>query len=434
MVEKTNNITKPEAQKDVLAEHLQVKTDKVRTRGWKLFDVIVHGGINTIGNIVLSLLMVRDRSNYKVNQLVDAKFKDGAPPVADEGVFTSKLDVKLEDKKTSYLSDIPSLNPLHWGSQEKREANRWSFYDLSDTIDKGSKNFFKNVNEKANLKEDGFLHNLSNALGKYTGGVLFLSWGGHITNAAMWALESPKIKPRLVRALDTLIDKFVSKPSKERLETRAQIYEKLDSDLAGKSAAGVWGARFAGIVSVITAASLTEAIDVSITKADADKSKTGILRVSQGAFGGLKYIQEKFNENKAPEDKKIFSALSTDKTSVEAARANYFADQVVTEFMGTGITSATQYAYLMMRELFGVGPKTNVGDKKSAKAATVAPKEKANIPTASKAVETEAPSETKTRVTKKSPTQYTEKTKPVGKTHQAKARHSLVEQAVEQSI
>ena len=243
----------------------------------------------------------------------------------------------------------------------------------------------------------------------------------------MWALESPKIKPKLVRALDSIIDSFVSKPSKERLATRKEIYKKLDSDLAGKSAKGVWGARLTGIASVISIASLAEAADVSMTKADPD-GKTGILRVSQGVFGGLKYLQDKTNERGG---KANFNLLSEDKTSVQAARDNYFTDQTVTEFMGTGITTATQYIYLMMNEFFGVGPKTNIGDKKKSNGngnKTVKAKPVASIPT-----RTKARVETKTHHTNK-PARYAEKTKPVGRNYQDKARHASVEQTTEQSI
>jgi len=440
MVQKTDTQSAPTpASQQVLDEHLQVTTDKVRTRGWVMFDTLVHGGINGVLNIGASLLMSKDRANDKINKLVDARLKEGAPQVKDSGVFTSKLDVKKSDRRTTYLTNLPSLNPQNWFDKEKRDNNRWSFYDFSDKINNGSINFFGKVSKAANLKDDSFLGNLSTALGKYTGAVLFLSWGGHVTNSLMWMMESPRIKPKFVRALDKMIDGvnnvFGKKLTPEELEIREQIYAKLDSDLAGKSLKGVWGARFAGIANIIAVASLAEAVDVSITgthdKDGNKKSQTGILRASQGFFKGAGFMQQKI---RAKGDQANWKFLSNDETSVEAARARDFADQTVTEVLGTGITTATQYTYLMARELLGVGPKTNVGDKKNAKG-----KNNQSLPKAKPPVEKVerhngplATTEKTTKVSSKEFTNevtpkkkdYTTHTKPTGNDYKTKARYS----------
>ncbi|MDG1287280.1 MAG: hypothetical protein P8P30_06905 [Rickettsiales bacterium] len=429
MVEKIDNITpqakaKNAAQGDDWAASTKNKSKEVRTSGWWLFDTLVHGGINGVGNIAASLAMVRDRSNYKVNQLIDAK-KNGTK-VTDSGVFTSKLNVSEKDRRKSYLSDIniPFLG-----------VKKFNFYEFSNKIDTKSVAFFDYLGEKG-LNKVPVVKNLLEPLGKYTGGILFLAWGGHVTNSIMWLLESPNIKPKLVRAFDKLIDGFNSlrgqKPTEEELSKRAEIYKKLDSDLAGKSVKGVWGARFAGILSVIGVASVAEAIDVAATNADPSKQKTGILRGSQAFFKGAQYHQ---GGARALGYKADYGMLSQDKTSVAAARANYFADQTVTEILGTGLTTSVQYAYLMMREFLGIGPKTNVGDEdknstksKAAPKAPVTAQSKANTSPAPKAsVEKETqPKTTKasTDTELKKTAGYREKNQPTGENYQDKTSTS----------
>lgn len=382
----TNEQTKPNtntdqkldktARADVLSDDVRidtgVETDKVRTFGWQLFDTIVHGFINGVLNIAASIVMAKDRANYNINKAIDGK----------DNIFGDELDLSNTKRRKTYLTNLFGLN----------------FYEFSDWLDaqfynkdsdgniRGAEHAAKNEfsGKQTGLQKKGGIFGwlegttvgkipgikqMLKPLGKYTGGILFLAWGGHITNSMMWIMESPKIKPKLVKALDRLADKFRrSKPDEAELKEREAIYRKLDTDLAGKSVKGIWGARFAGIASVIGVAALAEAVDAGITgryNADgSEKKQLGILRVSQGVFAGARKGQKWYNNRPGTTKKWEPAALSTDKTSVQAATSSYMLDQSVTEVMGTGITTTVQYLYLMMREFFGVGPKTNLGDAK----------------------------------------------------------------------
>ncbi len=399
MVEKTEyKTTQPELPNNQveLPEDMQVKggTDKVRTPGWRVFDFLAHFVVNTVINIGLSVVMVVDRANYK----------------AKKGDFGDVSNHKANDTKT-FLTDIPLPG-----------GKKFNFYEFSDWLD----TLFYNKDDKGKIAEkpkgQGFttkVNSLQKAggvfgwleekggknifgvrqilkpLGTYTPSILFLAWGGHLTNSIMWALESPKIKPTLVKFFDKVNDSvrgvFGIKASAEELQERKEIYAKLDGELSGKSIKGVWGARLAGIATIIGVASVGEAIDNSIMdhKGKKRSDSPGLLRVSEGFFAAAKYHKGGMKAHGKEFDPAF---LSEDSQSIDAKRAKYITGNTVIEIAGTGITAGVQYVYLMMQEFFGVGPKTGMKDKDAQSV------EKSNAvttpPNASKQVELSTPAKT----------------------------------------
>lgn len=448
MTQKTDNtVQTKQTAESAVPEHLRVDTttSKVRTPGWKLFDLIVHGGINGVLNIAASVWMANDRKKHIVNKAIDGEVTG----------FTKGKDLSGAKKRNVTLGNLPLIGNFYefsdWlDTQFYNKDAHGNIKNEAETAGKGFKDKYDSNQAKGGFfgrLEDGPLGNipvikqLLRPLGKYTGGVLFLAWGGHVTNAIMSIFESKSIKPKLVRFLDKVIDgsraMFGKSRTAEELAGREEIYKKLDSDLAGKTMKGIWGARFAGILTVIVGASAAEAVDEAINGRFEDDGKTekplGILRASQGFFKAANFTKGGINYNRdiAGGKKKHWEPdfLSNNKTSLKAAESSYIADQTATEIMGTGITTATQYIWLMARELFGVGPKTNIGDKKdknkadhSSNRAPIA-QHKTDEPAPTKAEDTilaNKPEEIYNDKGNKTP-RYSDKNKPAGSTYQDKA-------------
>jgi len=355
----------------------RVKTDKVRTLGWWAFDLIVHTGLNLFVNIAISVLMVVDRSNYELNRAKDGlqnKFyavppeNDLQKPLATQAI-SDQLHQSLKSGKPrrSFLDKI-TIRGKH-------------FYNLSDYIDGKSAGFFSHLEfDSADTTAKTFANNLSRGAGKYVGGILFLAWGGHLTNGTMWALESPNVKPKIVRFLDKKVIEpvrglFGWKMSEAEQAEQDQIYKKLDGELSGKSGAGVWGARAAGIGTIMGIGAILEATDKTFVtgKYKANESELGLLRVKQLVFGSAAFMQGGLN---AVRDKKVsYSFLQKPEESVIAAQSSLIVGQSAVETVGSLITAFVQYMWLMSKELLGFGKDTNV---KADKTATAKREKKAN--------------------------------------------------------
>lgn len=385
------------AQEQAAYTAARVATDKVRTPGWWKFDQIVHSGINGVLNIAASVWMANDRANYEINQ---ARYHN-----ASNNFTECDFSTENEGPRRTYLDKIPV--PL--ANTLNLENKTFNFYGLSDWIDRQFYNLsedkktgelslkentigrdYNAIEERGGIfgmAEQGILgkipvvKNVLGPLGKYFGGILFLAWGGHITNSVMWLMESPIIKPKAIKFLD----KYISDPirrfngehiSEAEMLERAEIYKKLDGELRGKSLKGVWGARFAGILSIITFASVSEAIDKAIdNKFFKEKRHTrqeaagqditnpdyGILRVTQLFYGFARFVQGGLNGVGVEWNPDFLKKVKPgEKETAKSRKAKYMAAQTAVEMTGTGFTALIQYIFLMGKELFNVGFDTNV--------------------------------------------------------------------------
>lgn len=422
MVEKTKDITPNEAKIDVLPEHLQASTDKVRTPGWKLFDFLTHWVINWGGNIGASILTAHDTWNYKRNKAIRAG--------------------KLKGEEKNLL--LGSVSEWFHAFTERAES-KW-FQPFWDTLMPGRINKNGKDAEKEN-KDDKYKYTRKQAVG-ITSGVFILSFGGHLTTLIAQIFETPRIKRRLVRFLDNNVTDPIRKlfgktPTEEELEERKAVYHKLDNELAGKSAIGMWGSRFAGIGAVILSMISLGAIDKAIVKdnpnltKDENEELRGFGRAPQAIFGVARKIEEKRKEKDPNYDGIDFLKPAKEGEFVDSAGRNYaqfMARMTALEVVGSTITAVTQYTYLMAREFFGIGPKTNVNmseKEKQRPVPEITTAKNQQPKTVSKRAESKVDNkEQETKSTRR----YAEKTKPAGRSYQDKARHSAVEKTMEQSI
>lgn len=442
MVKKTTDNTQVkqhEAAEAELPEHLKVKTtDKVRTPGWRMFDFVAHWVINWGLNITASIVTAHDMWNYQRNKAI----KEG----------------KLEGQERKLL-----LGPVsEWFHSFTERAEKKWFQPFWDTVMPGR--LIKEGENKGQVnKNDKYKYGRQQAVG-ITGGVFILSFGGHITTLIAQFFETPRIKQRLVRWLDKNVTDPVRRmfgkgPDEHELEERKAIYHKLDNELSGKSAIGMWGSRFAGIGMVILSMITLGAIDKLVVKDNPNLSKDenetlrGFGRAPQAFFAGSRWLKEKTDGKFSPD----YLNPPKEGEFIDKSGRNYaqfIARMASLEVVGSTITAITQYLYLMAQEFFGVGPKTNVADKEekdAAKKGQKAPKatvaeykvDIAPAPQASReAPQREARSERKTHENTAVETaknkdeqsaRHSEKNKPAGATHRAKARASQdtpMEQAV----
>lgn len=407
MVAKTNTTPLKEAQKDpkkdkdsVLDEHVRIdekETKKVRTMGWWIFDGVVHLGINGIGNIAASIFMAIDKTNFEISQKIadpndpmQAGLKRNGQPKEYKVVFGGKLP--------GFMTGFMTKNNPNY-----EEGQRLNIYEASNAF----KNILKHGKNLPDSEKKGGLAWVSkkvpilkspmDRLGDYAGDVLFLSIGGHVTNLLMWAFETKAVKPKLIRFLDShvadpIMSFFGKAPTKEDLEERKRIYEKLDNDMSGKSFKGVWGARFAGIGAAIVTFTGLDLIDRGISNLTHGDRQTqsdlrGILRPSRLVLKSKGYSVSGVPENPASADEYFnikFYILSS------------------TEVLGTLTTTAMQYVYLMARELIGIGPKTNIKnnkDKESDSRETQTSNRPAGVKINGKTVETRSKDDAQTTMT-----------------------------------
>lgn len=405
-------VTKTEHKKDTTEwamsdeNQLEVQTDKVRTPGWKLFDFIAHWAIGWGLNIALSLGVVHDQWNFKRNKAIDA----------DE--FGTEAD-------------------------RKKLAIGW-FHRMTEWVDKYSEKGWAKLLPGKGTKDDKLKDTREQAQ-EITTGFFTLSGAGHLTTLMSQIMETPKIKRKLVRWLDNNISDPIRKvigkgPTEYELKERQAIYHKLDNELSGKSAMGMIGSRIFGIATVIGLTTALGAADRAMVKPqegispEQDKENRGFGRVPQAFFSATKKFK--------PDASMLQPAKKGQFTYEGRTYAQYMARMTALEFAGATTTSTTQYLYLMAKEFFGIGVDTNVKKgkmnptTKQEQPIAVTNTAKSNN-SAIKIEQQENKSEQKSSdyiENTKSTRRYAEKTKPVARNYQDKARHSTVEQTTEQSI
>jgi hypothetical protein len=313
------------------------KRKSVRTGGWILFDTLTYFLNNWVLNIAASVITAEDGFKYHYNNAV----RDGNRPGEEE-------------------------KPLLFGP-----LSRW-FHGLTVKSENGLKTLWnwvlpgagKEVGKGEN--QDRYYFIRKDAIG-ITNGVFILSFGGHFTTLIAQLLESPKVKPKIVKWLDRNIADPIKRLFGKEVneETRAAAYEQLEGKLAGKSIASMWKSRVIGILSVIGAMVTIGAADRAAnpyrkeewSSPDEYRSRIGFRRVSHEA---VEWINKR---NAAGKDRTLF--IKHDKYKdfeYDGMKYHeYMAMMTALETAGTTITSGVQTAVLLGRELFGIGPDTSLG-------------------------------------------------------------------------
>ncbi len=345
-----DNAAKHHAQ---LGNDVVVSTNKVRTPGWRLFDFFAHW-VNNYGlNVAASLVTANDSWNYQVNKAID-RYKE-----------TNGREGFNGEKKRLLLG----------------KASEWLFGTALPWVEKGTSKFWGTVLPKSSSGEDKYKYVRKQAIG-VSNGVILLSFGGHATTLIAQFFETPAIKKRLVRWLDKYVTDPIRKlfgkgPTERELKEREAIYYKLDNELSGKSMIGMWSSRFAGIGMVIISMFTLGLVDKWINPFQYDPNQTpeendkrrdqyeenvGFGRAPQAFFRTVEKLSEAGVIKKPAflEPNKPGQFLDSEGRN----KAQYMARMAALEIVGTSITSVTQYLYLMMREFFGVGPKTNIDNSK----------------------------------------------------------------------
>jgi hypothetical protein len=355
------------------------KTDKVRTGGWVLFDAISHWGVGWIGNAIGAIFVANDRWNYDRNNAFEknpekyAHVVDKSPrPVRLKHVhkFTDWFDTNISERFTNILFGAPDEAKER---QKLIEGKRdW-------------RNYFRRQ-----------LKNTSTE-------VFTLAWSGHLTTLISGILDRPNIKPKLVRFFDNQVVDPVRKlfgkgPSEEELEQRKEIYEKLDNELSGKSGIGVIGARVFGIGMVVSSMTALGLIDklliadkpvkevpespaypkgLDSLERDTQNLNRGFGRAGQLFFNLANRYKNSAAGQKRGFDPNYLRPLKDDqygyaKGQYVQTKAQYMGRMVALEIVGSFITEAIQYTYLMAKEFFGVGVDTNIKRDKKAEPAKTA--------------------------------------------------------------
>lgn len=360
-----------------LPEHLKVpiKTNKVRTRGWWLFDKIVHGGINWVGNMALSMWFAHDKTNYEINQRL--KLPDDHPD-------------KLTNPNGKEFKVTLGGDWGKWG--EKTFGEKMNFYKFVDwfEVNAAGKIFAVKYDRDDAGKITDPASGKRNSAGRWEAAaiftdVMFLSFGGHLTTLITQFFENRRIKPKMVRWLDGVSDSWrkwrgKGEPTPGELAEREEIYKKLDSELAGKSFLQVWGARAVGIATVIASIIGLREADRFITKQvapDFVKNHEDFLgrgRVTQGTFWLARFIKGGVNEVGGNWDPAALRRTPQGQTmTAEVFQANKMVRLAATEFTGASTTAATQYLTLMFKELFGKKEREKEAKEAEAKKTNVTP-------------------------------------------------------------
>ena len=308
------------------------ETKKVRTRGWELFDFLVHG-VNGLGlNVVFSMLIANDEWRYKRNQAIQ------------DGSFQGEM-------KNNLVMD--------------------KFHGVNTKIQNGVSNW---QGWNALVGKNGDAYYKDQAIG-ITNSVLTLSYGGHISTAIAAIMERPAIKTRAVRFLDNVIDgsrRLVGgKISENEMIERQQVYHKLDTEFSGKSPWGMISSRIVGIGMVIASMVGLAAADRGLNP-KGDDDVRGFQHAAKFFFDKSQSLKDrpgsKFDPAYLQPPKPGDFILKAESKSnpgefKEFTKAQYLARMASLELVGSSITQVVQYGYLMAKEFFGVGANTNVSHK-----------------------------------------------------------------------
>ncbi len=345
------------------AEDLEVRTSdtkKTRTAGWKLFDFLVYGVMQYGINIGLSLVMWWDNEFHG----------------KEEHLQTHKQEIEGMTGVKKAANQV-----LHGYRKGFKKVNEVTVKYFSEPVANG---VMKILPEKSLQAANGKIRTpnktdveFKGKLTNFLTGYALLAWGGRLLMAPNKWLEDAK--PKLVRKFDNMFDSingmFGKKVTDQQLQERAEIYQKLDGDLATESWGNLIQARVLGELAVGGAV---------LAPLILDSERKGVARIGEaglklaGKVEGLTGEKDRWSFLK-PKAEGTFDALNPPK----ANKIHGLAFAASIEGVATGIVATYLYLKLKSKELFGnkdASKETIVNAKEAPKSKNIIEKENSKVP------------------------------------------------------